>query len=162
MRDRPLVWSAGPEDVGTVARLLVEFRNHMGHSSPSDTSFAASVERLIAGPDAEFWLASGDGDREAAAVCQLRFRLSVWTAAEDCWLEDLFVQARARRRGLARALVARSLERARERGCRRVELDTSEDNHGALRLYESLGFSATSKGLSRSLFLGVRLDRGTA
>ena len=152
---------AGPADVGAVARLLVGFRNDMGRSLPSDASFAASVERLIAGPDAEFWLAS-DGDREAAAVCQLRFRLSVWTAAEDCWLEDLFVQAGARRRGLARALVARSLARARERGCRRVELDTNEDNHGALRLYESLGFSANSKGLSRTLFLGVRLDRGTA
>jgi GNAT superfamily N-acetyltransferase len=160
LADVPQVWRAEPSDAQAVTRLLVEFRDHMGHSSPSDASFAASVQRLVAGPDAEFWLAGG-ADRQAAAVCQLRFRFSVWTAAEDCWLEDLFVRAAARRRGLARALVQRSLERARERGCRRVELDTHEDNHGALRLYECLGFSSTSKGPSRSLFLGVAIDRAT-
>ena len=159
--DQPRVWMAAAVDAPAVARLLAEFRDHMGYSAPSDGSLAASVGRLVAGPDAEFWLASG-GRGRAAAVCQLRFRLSVWTAAEDCWLEDLFVCAAARRRGLARALVTRSLERARERGCRRVELDTNEGNHAALRLYESLGFSATSKGPTRSLFLGVRLDRTTS
>jgi ribosomal protein S18 acetylase RimI-like enzyme len=56
-------------------------------------------------------------------------------------------------------LLQRVLERARDRGCRRVELDTNEGNDGAIALYESLGFSATSKGSSRSLFLGVRLDQ---
>jgi len=159
MRDDAIVWRAGAADVRAVAGLLVEFRDHMGHASPSVASFVSTVGRLISGLDAEFWLASSERGQQAAAVCQLRFRLSVWTAAEDCWLEDLFVRGAARRRGLARALVQRSLERARERGCRRVELDTSEDNNDALRLYESLGFSANSKGHSRSLFLGVRLDR---
>ena len=159
------VWLAGPDEAVTVAQLLVEFRSHLGESWPSDDSFLASVKKLIGRTDTEFWLAGGErapaaggGGSEAAAVCQLRFRHSVWAAAEDCWLEDLFVRDQARRRGLARALVQRALERARERGCLRVELDTNEDNHPALRLYESLGFSARSKGTSRSLFLGARLD----
>jgi GNAT superfamily N-acetyltransferase len=138
---------------------LVEFRDYLGHSSPSEDSFVASVENLIEQPDTEFWLAAAEDRSAPAAISQLRFRHSVWTAAEDCWLEDLFVRPEARRRGLAKALVQRSLERARERGCRRVELDTNEDNNGAIRLYEALGFSATSKGSSRSLFLGARLNR---
>jgi len=153
------VWQAGPQDAHAVAGLLGEFRDHLGHSSPSDDSLHQSVRWLISRADSEFWLAAPNSHPRAAAVCQLRFRHSVWTAAEDCWLEDLFVCPGARRRGLARALVVRTLERARERGCRRVELDTNEDNLGAIRLYESLGFSSTSKGTSRSLFLGTRLDR---
>ena len=154
-----VVWLAAPDEAETVAQLLVEFRDHLGHSWPPQESFRASVERLIERSDTEFWIAAGDDDTTPVGVCQLRFRHSVWTAAEDCWLEDLFVRREARRRGIARALLQRVLERARERGCRRVELDTNEDNDGAIRLYESLGFSAMSKESSRSLFLGVRLDR---
>jgi GNAT superfamily N-acetyltransferase len=150
------IWRARPDEATTVAQLLVDFRDHLGESWPADNSFLASVELLIARADTEFWLAAVD-TAPPAGVCQLRFRHSVWAAAEDCWLEDLFVRTEARRRGLARALVQRALQRARERGCVRVELDTNEDNHGAIRLYESLGFSATSKGASRSLFLGASL-----
>jgi GNAT superfamily N-acetyltransferase len=153
------VWLAARDEADTVARLLVEFRDHNGHSDPSDDSFLESVKRLIGRTDTEFWLGAGESGGSAQGICQLRFRHSVWTAAEDCWLEDLFVRGDARRGGVGRALVARALDRARERGCRRVELDTNEDNANAIRLYESLGFSTTSKGTSRSLFLGVRLDR---
>lgn len=154
------VWRAQPEEAETVARLLVEFRDHIGVGWPSENAFLASVERLIERSDTEFWLGAPDDDAPPAGVCQLRFRPSVWTAAQDCWLEDLFVRADSRRRGVGRALVARSLQRARERGCRRVELDTNEANVGAIALYEELGFSAHSKGAGagRDLFLGQWVD----
>jgi ribosomal protein S18 acetylase RimI-like enzyme len=151
------VWLATVGEAETVAELLTEFRDHQGHSWPSAASFLASVELLIGTPDTEFWLAATDEGQRAAGICQLRFRHSVWTGTEDCWLEDLFVRSEARRRGIARALVEHALERARERGCRRIELDTNEDNHPAIALYESVGFSSTSKGKSRSLYLGARL-----
>jgi len=151
------VWLAGPDDVATVAGLLAGFRDHMGHSNPSDDSLAKSTELLVGSENAEFWLGAADDTSAAAGVCQLRFRHSVWTGTEDCWLEDLFVREDARGHGLGRALVERSLERARERGCKRIELDTNEDNHAAISLYESFGFSPASKG-SRSLFYGLRLD----
>ncbi len=61
----------------------------------------------------------------------------------------------ARGTGLGRALVTAALERARERGCRRVELDTSEGNTPALALYHSLGFDEGPEG-DRSLFLRHR------
>ncbi len=91
-------------------------------------------------------------------VAQIRFRWSVWASAEDCWLEDLFVRDDARRTGLGRALVEACCDRARERGCKRIELDTNEDNAAALALYQACGFSVDPKGAgSRSLFLGRRL-----
>jgi ribosomal protein S18 acetylase RimI-like enzyme len=156
------VWLADSGEAATVAGLLVEFRDHYGRSSPSEDSFLASVQQLIGRTDTEFWLAAADDHAPATGICQLRFRHSVWTAAEDCWLEDLYVAPEARRLGLGRALVQRTLDRARERGCHRVELDTNEDNSDAIGLYRSLGFSDTAKGASRSLFFVARVPHTPA
>ena len=156
------VWVAEPPEAEAVARLLVGFRNHYGRDWPSDNSILASVERLIEQPDTEYLLGSAETAAPPAGVCQLRFRHSVWMAAEDCWLEDLYVEERARRSGCGAALVEAALERARARGCRRVELDTNEDNAAALALYHRFGFSERAKGPDRSLFLQVRVSEGTA
>jgi ribosomal protein S18 acetylase RimI-like enzyme len=141
---------------------MVAFRDHLGDSEPTDDKMRAGVERLLDDPDTEFLLAApgGDGDgAPAAGVAQLRFRFGVWRAGGDCLLEDLFVDEWARGAGLGRALVAATLERARARGCRRVELDTNERNDAALRLYAGFGFSATTNRYAgRDLYLRLHLD----
>jgi ribosomal protein S18 acetylase RimI-like enzyme len=152
-------WVASLDDAEAVATLLVAFRDHLGHDWPSDNAFLASVERLLEDRDTEYLLAAPGDDSPPAGVLQLRFRFSVWTAAPDAWLEDLFVGESARRAGVGDALVALAIERARERGARRIELDTGEDNAPALALYERHGFSPYSTGgPARSLFLGCPLD----
>jgi ribosomal protein S18 acetylase RimI-like enzyme len=157
---RPSAWLAGPDEAEVVARLLVGFRDHYGRAWPSENSILASVERLIERRDTEYLLGAPGPDAPPAGVVQLRFRHSVWMAVEDCWLEDLYVESGTRRTGLGLALVELALDRARERGCRRVELDTSETNEAALALYRRAGFSESSKSdpPARDLFLGVRLD----
>jgi ribosomal protein S18 acetylase RimI-like enzyme len=152
-------WVAGLDDAEAVAQLLVGFRDHMGSDWPSANAFLASVERLLEDRDTEFLLAASDEGEPPGGVLQLRFRFSVWKAAPDAWIEDVFVRADARRAGLGDALVTLAAERARARGARRMELDTNEDNTAALALYERHGFSARSKGgPGRDLFLGARLD----
>jgi ribosomal protein S18 acetylase RimI-like enzyme len=76
---------------------------------------------------------------------------------EDCWLEDLFVSADARGRGVGRALVDAAVERARARGCRRIQLDVNEQNGEALALYRSTGFTTEPKPPGRTLFVGRSL-----
>jgi GNAT superfamily N-acetyltransferase len=152
-------WVAQPEEAEAIAGLLVEFRDHNGADWPSANAFLASVERLLEDRDAEFLLATPDDDSPPAGVLQLRFRFSVWKAAPDAWLEDLFVREESRRAGVGDALVSLALERARERGAKRIELDCNEGNAAALALYERHGFSARSKGgPGRDLFLGCSLD----
>jgi GNAT superfamily N-acetyltransferase len=154
----PRAWLAEPHEAEAVARLLVEFRDHLGKDWPSANAILAAVERLTDDVQTEYLLAAPDEDSPPAGVIQLRYRLSVWTAAPDCWLEDLFVSPRARRGGVAGALMELALARATERGCRRIELDTNEDNAAALALYHRHGFSERSKG-TRSVLLGRPIER---
>jgi GNAT superfamily N-acetyltransferase len=151
------VWTARPAELDAVARLIGEFRDFWGKRDPATAAIRESAERIQAGGDGEYLLGAVGHD-EPSGVAQLRFRWSVWTSAEDCWLEDLFVREDVRGAGLGRALVEGCFERARERGCRRIELDVNEDNRAATALYEACGFTLEPKGPGRTLFLGRGLD----
>jgi ribosomal protein S18 acetylase RimI-like enzyme len=151
-----MIRCATPDDIADLTRLIAEFRDWWGKTDPPGAQIRATLEALIADPSAEYLLAF-DGDGDAVGVCQLRYRLSVWTGAEDCWLEDLFVSEGARGGGHGRELVERAFERARARGCKRIELDVNEPNVGALRFYESLGFTTEPKPPGRTLFVSRRL-----
>jgi ribosomal protein S18 acetylase RimI-like enzyme len=161
MSDPPRVWSAQTGEAEDITRLLIAFREWNGSHTPSAEAMHASVSRLLEDPGTEFLLGASADEAVPSGVCQLRFRHSVWTSSEDCWIEDLFIAGAARRRGVGRALVQLALQRAIARGALRIELDTSETNRAAIALYESLGFSATSKAHgahhSRDIFMGRRL-----
>jgi GNAT superfamily N-acetyltransferase len=152
------VWLAQEHEAEAVAALLVAFRDHMGRDWPSENAFVASVERLMERRESEFLLAAVDEDAPATGVCQLRYRFSVWYAAEDCWLEDLYVREQSRRAGLGAALVERAIARAAERGCRRVELDVSSANAPARALYERYGFATGKEPGTQDLLMRARLD----
>jgi ribosomal protein S18 acetylase RimI-like enzyme len=48
--------------------------------------------------------------------------------------------------GLGRALLEASIEHARERGAEVIDLGTSDDDHAAIGLYESFGFTDREGG----------------
>jgi GNAT superfamily N-acetyltransferase len=155
----PRVWIAEPHETEPVARLMAAFRDHLRLEAPSDDEIETGVGRLIEDPDTEFLLASTGDGAPAAGVAQLRFRYGIWRAGGDCLLEDLFVDAAARGAGLGRALVEATIDRARARGCRRVELDVNEANDGARGLYGSFGFSSTSNTYgARDLYMRLHID----
>ena len=135
-------WLASEDDADAVIDLLVAFRDWWERDHPSVESVERSVARLLPDPNTDFLLAAPSQDSRASGLCQLRYRHSVWTGTPDCTLEDLFVREEFQGQGLGRLLVEAAFERARERGCGRMELDTNEANPPALALYEALGFSA--------------------
>ena len=152
------VWLAGVGDAQDVARLIGGFRDWWGKDEPRDEVIRATVGRLIDEPNTEYLLAAPAEGEPAGGVCQLRYRLSVWSGLGDCWLEDLFVDGSARRAGLGRALVEESFQRARARDCYRIELDVNEQNTDALAFYEALGFELEPKPPGRTLFIARKLD----
>jgi ribosomal protein S18 acetylase RimI-like enzyme len=134
---------ARAQDAEDVTRLMLLFRDWWGRDWPPDDSWRRGVERLLA-DDLTDVLLGGD---PPAGVAVLRYRHSLWQDALDCSLEDLYVEEGARRDGLGERLVSAAIDRATERGCRRVELDVNEANLPAVALYEKLGFTSFSPEL---------------
>ena len=155
----PHIWVAEPHEAETVARLIVAFRDHLGRDWPSDNAFLAGIEGQIEQTDTEFLLGAAHADAPPAGVAQLRYRHGLWRAGPDCHLEDLFVAQEARGAGLGRALVDAAVGRARERGCRRIELDVNEANAGGLAVYRAAGFDVPAPG-ERDIWLSLPLDAG--
>jgi ribosomal protein S18 acetylase RimI-like enzyme len=132
---------AGFEDRDRVAGLVRAFRDHARQVDPSDADVASSVERLLSDTATDFLLAfSADGD--AVGYTQLRYQYSVWLSGFIAQIEDLFVAAAFRRRGIGLQLLQASAARARERSARFIWLNTNERNLDAIRLYTAAGFSS--------------------
>ena len=64
------------------------------------------------------------------------------------------------RAGLGEALVRAAIDRARERGCGRIALDTGERNEAAVALYRSFGFSDEAYEGGRAMLMRLWLDQG--
>ena len=133
---------AGPEEQAAVVALIAGFRDFYEEKEPADATIARVVAELIEDERTDYLLI---GD-PAVGLAAMRYRPSVWTGAEDAWLEDLFVVEAERGRGAGRALLEACIERAAERGCKRVQLDANERNEGAVELYESLAFASRTPG----------------
>jgi ribosomal protein S18 acetylase RimI-like enzyme len=78
----------------------------------------------------------------------------LWIAIErhrHAFIYQIFVFAELRRRGYGRALIAAAETFARARGARALALNVFAPNRGAISLYESAGFAATSQHMSKRL-----------
>lgn len=116
------------------------FRDHWG-------GFDDSIERLTEWQndpkfDPSLFVIAWDGDEIAGGVInQINATENAAFNRQRGWLASVFVRRPWRRRGLARAVVARSLVVLRDRGMTSAGLGVDADNPtGALHLYEEAGF----------------------
>lgn len=133
---------AGAADAPTFGRLLHAFNAEFGEPTPEPEVFAERAAPLIESGEL-IVLFVGQGPEGFA---QLRFRPSIYTGALDAYLEEFYVAPEHRGRGLGRALLEAAMERARERGAARIELNTGEMDVAARHLYESAGFTNREGG----------------
>ncbi len=116
------------------------------HRDP-DRRTEADYEGWYAQPDLDtnLWLVAWDGDEVAGSVMNFVFRdENARLGANRGWLEHVSVRRRWRKRGLASALIARSMELMRDLGLDEAALGADAENlSGAVRLYEALGFRRT-------------------
>lgn len=66
--------------------------------------------------------------------------------SDVCYLQDLYVDAAVRGRGVGRALIAAVADWARQSGCARLYWTTKQDNVAARKLYDAV---ATFRGFVR-------------
>jgi ribosomal protein S18 acetylase RimI-like enzyme len=117
------------------------FQDHFGWSEGGDEKFAEFLED----PDVDplLWVVAFDGGEVAGGV--LNGIHQVPGGGREGWLDSVFVRRPWRRRGLARALIARSLEVLRSHGMTSASLGVDLSNvNQALALYESCGFRVIS------------------
>lgn len=104
------------EDIGTLSDLKAFFKN---------LNFLDALKFVLVGIG-YMWIGSPlDGD--------------------DYYLSDLAVDEKCRGRGIGTFILEKSLELARDKGCKKVVLDADPKNEGAIRLYQRFGFIEFNK-----------------
>jgi putative acetyltransferase len=144
-----------------VHALLNEHLSNMFELSPPDQVFALDLTKLRA-PDITFWTV-WDGD--TLLGCGALKELS----STEGEVKSMRTPKAQRRKGAGRAVLARIVEVARQRGYRRLSLETG--SHPAFlpaqKLYQQFGFSycgpfGSYRENANSVFMSLRLDEGAA
>lgn len=121
------------------------FRDHWGGSDES----LEAMQRLLGDPatDTDMWLIAWDGDEVAGGVINaIHPQENAALGVSRGWLHSVFTRRVWRKRGLARALIARSLVLIKERGIAEGILGVDADNpSGAIGLYERIGFTVLER-----------------
>lgn len=149
--DRPLpegleVRPVPPEHYPTVWAAQEEaFRDHWGSPRLEDEWYKEWLDSKTFMP--HLWQVAWDGDEVAGMVLnQIDEKQNAEYGRKRGWTEDISVRRPYRRRGLASALIARSLSLLKEQGMTEAALGVDTQNlSGALRLYEGLGFRAVKR-----------------
>ena len=130
---------AQPEDVSILVLLkwqhaLAENATHAVRADEADW------RRDMFGPDPRFFAVVAEADATVIGMATIAERFSPgWVGTLLC-VNDVFVLPAFRRRGVARALLARAAAEAIRRGAPLLELTVRADNP-ARRLYRQVGFA---------------------
>ena len=131
---------AAPED----AALLLGFIRELAEYERLAHAVAATEEdlrRTLFGRDAYAHALIASLDGQPAGFAVYFFNYSTFLGRPGLYLEDLYVRPAARRRGVARRLLAHLAGIALERGCGRMEWAVLDWNERAIGFYVSLGAS---------------------
>jgi mycothiol synthase len=121
------------------------FRDHWGGGDDSEEAF----RRYQDSPnfDPSLWVVAWAGSEIAAGVVNSIYpQENEATGRRRGWLDSVFTRRPWRRRGVASALIVRSLHVLAARGMEAAALGVDADNPtGALRLYEAFGFAVSER-----------------
>lgn len=142
MSERSMVRYASIDDLDRLVPLFDAYRQF--YQQPSDAARARAFlqERFERGESSV--LLALDQRGNGVGFCQLYPLFSSVRTARLWLLNDLYVDATARRAGVARALLAAAADHGRATGAVGLSLSTALDNHAAQALYASMGWQRDS------------------
>jgi diamine N-acetyltransferase len=125
-----------------VHALHVEARPDIFKAMQAD-ELASWLRQQFAEPTADVWLAEEEGQPVGYVIAnrQQREETPFSFARQWCQIDEVAVDPRWRRRGIARALLQRAIARARESGLTAVELSTWAFNEPARAAFARKGFA---------------------
>jgi N-acetylglutamate synthase-like GNAT family acetyltransferase len=127
-------------------RILELYEELTGEKQKAATDTTNQVfNEIISLPNQEFLVAEKNSFVVGTIFLQITPNLS-HVARPWAILENLVVDGRYRRQGIGRLLIEYASARAREAGCYKVQLLSSNIRHEAHQFYRALGFDDTATG----------------
>ncbi len=131
---------AVPEDAAILLGFIRELAEYE-HLAHAVSATEEDLRRTLFGRDAYAHALIARLDGQPAGFAVYFFSYSTFLGRPGLYLEDLYVRPAARRRGIARRLLAHLAGIALERGCGRMEWAVLDWNERAIGFYVSLGAS---------------------
>jgi GNAT superfamily N-acetyltransferase len=140
--------AARRDDFEAVTRLLEELgRPAVTHATEADCR--AVYEKQVFEPDCHHIVA--EDERGVVAFASAYFRPRLNHPTEEVWVADLIVAESARRRGIGRALLEEIEQRARDRGCHMIELESAYFRAEAHHMYRQFKMRDVGKSFDKEL-----------
>ncbi|WP_394832978.1 GNAT family N-acetyltransferase [Pendulispora rubella] len=136
------------EDVPAIVALLeddaITLSRYRADDAPADYEQAFdAIDR-----DPRNWLVVAEEAGAIVGTLQITYIPSLSRrASERALIESVRVRSDLRSRGLGRQMMEWAIERAKERGCRLVQLTTDKRRTDAHRFYAKLGFESSHEGM---------------
>ena len=148
-----LIRRATRDDLPSIVHMLAD--DALGATREADVtplpaSYHAAFDAIDRDPHQELIVAEAEG--HVIGVLQLTF--IPYLTYQGSWralIEGVRVSSDRRSGGVGRRLIEWCIERARQRGCRMVQLTSDKSRADAIRFYEGLGFVASHEGLKLHL-----------
>ena len=143
-------------DLAEIVRLLAD--DHLGQGrerfvEPLPEGYAAAFHTITHDPHNELIVVEQDG--AILGTMQLTFIPSLsFQGSRRMQIESVRVDAPYRGQGIGQKMMHWAINRAREEGCRFVQLTTHKDRPQAHRFYRRLGFVASHEGMKLDLGVG--------
>jgi ribosomal protein S18 acetylase RimI-like enzyme len=116
----------------------------LARDTGSDVIPKLTPESLIAHGDLIDVTVAEEGSAILGA-CLTLLTYSTWRDAKGLYVVDLFIDGKARNRGIGLKLLREAARRGRTKGARFIKLEVYHTNEGAARFYERLGFVRNDK-----------------
>ncbi|WKA51655.1 GNAT family N-acetyltransferase [Planococcus liqunii] len=141
------------EDLDRIVEMLADDvlgKERERFEQPLPNFYIQAFEAIEADPNNELIVACLNG--VIVGVQQITF--TPYIARQGSWratIEGVRTAASVRGKGIGRQMISWAIERAKERGCRMVQLTSDKQREDALRFYGQLGFKATHEGMKLQL-----------
>jgi ribosomal protein S18 acetylase RimI-like enzyme len=145
--------TATEDDLSAVVDLLADDKvagSRENATRPIVECYLSAFHAISEDPHNELLVAEKDG--EVVGTMQMTFIPNMtcmggWRAH----VEGVMISSKHRGHGIGTKLMEHSIAKAREKGCRLVQLTTNQQRTEARRFYEKLGFAFTHEGAKMML-----------
>ena len=124
------------------APLIVEMIRELAEFERELDQVEITAEDIVRdgfGANPAFYAFIAEWESQPAAYALYYFTFSTWAGTRGLFVEDLFVRAQFRNKGIGRALLERMAAVAREHNCHGMRWEVLNWNTPAIEFYRSLG-----------------------